>query len=532
MMRMKTTWSISLAVLACLWAGAAEAAGKRVGVPAFDGVQEAAVRKKVMGVLQAHGFELVKSRQIESALQSTGARLDSNDGFQALAKELALGAIVTGEVGKKRAKITVYDGREGSTLGDATFTAANPHKLAVEVGRNFWKKLGAAVGRGKVPSNAKKSQKAVAAEAPEDAVDSSDAESASDETPSPAPRKTTVAAAEPEEKAKSDEKGSEDGEEKPKKKKKQKEEAEEGPSGPTVVPPTLDISLGVGGMSRNLRYHQPISTLRPYKLPSGFVVVANVVWYPLSTLTDGALQNLGVEGHVEQGFFIKSQIGAGDPDFMQGAKFNTVVHEYVGGLRFRVPFGEGSQFYVSATAGEHAFVFRTVDASMPRQNLDIPDTIYRFVRPGLGIRYELPADFSFHLAAGYRYIFNGGGQIKDVFFPHLSVGGVDVNAYIGYRFYDDFEVRLSGEFRRYFFSMNSKPEDLEQANIDAGVRVAGGAVDQYFSGSVSIAFLFGGTEKPAATSSEEEGPPPAKKKAKAAEGESEGEEGGGNEDKE
>ena len=95
-----------------------------------------------MAVLQAHGFELVKSRQIESALQSTSARLDSNDGFQALAKELALGAIVTGEVGKKRAKITVYDGREGSTLGDATFTGANPKKVAAEVGRSSGRSWG------------------------------------------------------------------------------------------------------------------------------------------------------------------------------------------------------------------------------------------------------------------------------------------------------------------------------------------------------------------------------------------------------
>jgi hypothetical protein len=170
MIRTKTSWSLSLAVVVCLWAGAAHAAAKRVGVPTFDGVQEALVRKKVMAVLQAHGFELVKSRQIQSTLQSLGARLDSNDGFQALAKELGLQAIVTGEVGKKRAKLVVYDGREGSTIGDATFAATNPNKLAAEVGRNFWKKLGAAVAKGHVPSGAKKAK--VAADTAEDAIDS------------------------------------------------------------------------------------------------------------------------------------------------------------------------------------------------------------------------------------------------------------------------------------------------------------------------------------------------------------------------
>jgi hypothetical protein len=518
MIRTKTSWSFLLAVVVCLWAGAAAAAGKRVGVPAFDGAQEALVRKKVMAVLQAHGFELAKSRQISAALQSTGARLDSNDGFQALAKELALNAIVTGEVGKKKAKITVYDGREGSTLGDATFSGANPKKLAADVARNFWRKLGAAVNRGRVPSNAKKGQKAVA-ESPEDAVDTSATEGEEEEKPAP-PKKAPVAEAEKE-------KGTEEGEEKPKKKK-QKEEQEEEPSGPSVVPPTLDVAVGARVLMRNFTYHQPLSKLRPYKLGGAPAAALDLIWYPLSYLTDGFAQHLGIEVHLEQAFAISSKIGAGDPDFPDGAKFNTVVHEYAGGLRFRVPFGGGSQFYVSATGGEHAFVFRSSGTSN-RHNLDIPDVIYRYAQPAVGIRFELPADLSLDLSTGYRYIFNGGGQIKDTYFPHLGVGGVDMKAAVGWRVTPNIEVRATGELRRYFFSMNSRPEDAGQEA--AGVRISGGAVDQYVTGTVSIAFMFGGSEP--AGEPEESSPPPAKKKAKAAaegdeeEGSSEG--GGGDE---
>jgi hypothetical protein len=521
MIRMKTSWSLFLAVVVCLWAGAAAAAAKRVGVPAFDGAQEALVRKKVMAVLHAHGFDLVKSRQISSTLQSTGARLDSNDGFQALAKELALNAIVTGEVGKKKAKITVYDGREGSTLGDATFSGANPKKLAADVARNFWKKLGSAVARGRVPSNAKKGQKAVA-ESPEDAVDTSATEGEDEERPAPPPKKAAVAEAEKT-------KDADEAEEKPTKKKKQKEEPEE-PSGPSVVPPTLDLAIGPRVLMRNFSYHQPLSKLRPYKLGGAPAVAFDLVWYPLSYLTDGFAQHIGVEAHLEQAFAISSKIGSGDPDFPNGAKFNTVVHEYAGGLRFRVPFGGGSQFYVSATGGEHAFVFRTAssDPSMNRGNLDIPDVIYRYVQPAVGLRFELPADLSLDLMGGYRYIFNGGGQIKDTYFPHLGVGGVDLKASLGYRITPSIEVRASGELRRYFFSMNSKPGDLDPAQEAAGVRVSGGAVDQYLTGTISLAFMFGGSEP--AADAEESSPPPAKKKAKAApEGDEDegGDEGGG-----
>src|SRR5580698_1807583 len=137
-------------------------AAKRVGVPKFDGKQEALVRKNVMKALKAHGFELVKSREMEDAISSTGAHLDSDDGLKTLAKELALSAVVTGEVGPKRAKIVVHDGGEGSILGDGSFSGANPRKLGTEVGLTFWKKLGPDVGRGHVPTGAKKPSAAAA----------------------------------------------------------------------------------------------------------------------------------------------------------------------------------------------------------------------------------------------------------------------------------------------------------------------------------------------------------------------------------
>ena len=129
-------------LLGVLFTTTAAAASKRIGVPKFDGVQEALVRKKVMQVLKAHGYDLAKSREMEIGLANTGALLDNDEGFQKVAKELALAAVVTGEIGKKRAKIAVHDGKDGSLLGEANFSGANPRKIMAEVGRDFWKKLG------------------------------------------------------------------------------------------------------------------------------------------------------------------------------------------------------------------------------------------------------------------------------------------------------------------------------------------------------------------------------------------------------
>jgi len=512
-------------LLGVLFSTTADAASKRVGVPKFDGVQEALVRKKVMQILKAHGYDLAKSREMEIGLANTGALLDNDEGFAKVAKELALSAIVTGEIGKKRAKISVHDGKDGSLLGEANFAGANPRKIMAEVGRDFWKKLGGEIARGKAPSGAKKPQKVVA-EAPEDDETTPDAAGGEggESTPEPEAKKKTaepVATAEGE------------GDEAPKKKKKKKKKTDsEGGDvvqepEDEVVPPTFDLQLGGAFINRSLAYHQDNSMpegLRPYSLPAGPAVVAHVIWFPIGPFTDGPAKNIGIEGHIEQAFFISSTLPA-STGFPNGAKFSTAVHEYSGGARYRMTFGAGNYFFGSLTGGEHAFTFHSTStaADMQRSNLDIPDTIYRFLRPGVGLHVEVGGGFSLGIAAGFRWVFNKGGQFHDAFFKHATVNGLDGQAKVGYRISPMFEVRAMLDWRRYFSSMNCF------GGLDAGgaainqcdaAFTAGGAIDQYFSGSLAIAMTMGGTEISAGEA--EAPPPPPKRKRKVSEDEEPG----------
>src|SRR5688572_31897548 len=56
-------------------------------------------------------------------------------------------------------------------------------------------------------------------------------------------------------------------------------------------------------------------------------------------------------------------------------------------------FRSGGDFYASLTGGEHAFTFKSTATGI-RANLDIPDTIYRFARPGVGFHFDLPANLT------------------------------------------------------------------------------------------------------------------------------------------
>jgi hypothetical protein len=464
-------------------AAAEAAAGKRVGVPKFEGAQEALVRKEVMKSLKAHGFEVVGSRAMANAMSSTGAGLDSDDGLKTLAKELALSAVVTGEVGPKRAKIVVHDGGEGSILGDGSFSGANPRKLGTEVGLTFWKKLGPDVGRGHVPSGAKKPSGAAAAE---------------DETGGPGAEVEGEAAAKPKDDSSGSEAAASDeaaGSAKKKKTKVKMEEAPEEASAPSVPSGRawLDFELGMGGYNRSLTFNQNLTpSLLSYTLGVGPIAVANVVMYPLDPLFGGLLGNIGLEAEIQQGFSISSTLANGNTS----TTYKDVVHDYAGGGRYRFIFGAANDLYLSVTGGEDAFTFTGRSAN---NVLNIPDTIYHYVRPGAGVELAVGGGLSFSVAAGYRIVLNHAGAQFQQFFPRSTVAGADAEVVARYALTDMFQVRAGLEWRRYWYAMNPQPND----NF-----VAGGAVDQSFAFTARIAILIGSSSVPKAEGGAEEAPPP------------------------
>jgi hypothetical protein len=491
-----TAVRISLIVSFLISSAAAQAAGKRIGVAKFEGAQEAMVRRKVMASLKSHGFEVVGSREVQDALGSAGASLDSDDGLVSLAKELALSAIVTGEVGAKRAKVVVHDGGEGSILGDASFTGANATKLATTVGLEFWKKHGPDEGRGHVPSGAKKA-KSPAAE--EEAAAGGEGEAGGE------------AAAKPKAEAAEGEAASDEAPVKKKRRKPKMEEPapeESAPGAPSGLT-WLDFEVGLGGVNRSLRYNQNVSVngsllLLPYTLGLGPIAVAHVVAFPLDPLLGGAIGGLGLELDVQQGFAISSSLTV--PVTMNGTTMNVTtnysntVHDYAGGLRYRIPFAGANDIYLSFTGGEDAFTFGGAN----RPTLPIPDTIYHYIRPGLGMHFLMGGVFSLALSGGYRAVLNGGGpQISDPqtgLFPHLTVAGADGEIVAGYRIGGTLEARAGVEWRRYWFNMHSQMNDRA---------IAGGMVDQSFAFTARIAIIIGSSNVPKSEGGAAEEPPPA-----------------------
>jgi len=235
----------------------------------------------------------------------------------------------------------------------------------------------------------------------------------------------------------------------------------------------LELAVGARGLSRNLTYNDQVSPgLRQYQLPMGPAVVANIAFYPLALASSGPAAGIGIVADIEQSVATSSQLAA-DGTFPNGATFPTSTHEFSGGLRYRIPVGT-AQIGVAVTGGEHAFWFVSGDGA-DRNQLEIPNAAYQFVRGGVDARVWVTPEFSVGAGAGYRYVLNHAGPVNQDF-PHLSVAGVDAGVRAAYAFTSTIEARLQGDVRRYFYDMHS---------IRGDALIAGGAVDQY----LSVAFL-------------------------------------------
>ncbi len=279
-----------------------------------------------------------------------------------------------------------------------------------------------------------------------------------------------------------------------KKKIKMEGEASSGPTASSGLP-WLDLSLGVSLYNRNLSFHQDAdpqgSQLSPYSLPAWPVGQLSAVLY-LEPLV-AALGNLGLEAHAMQGFGVSSKFNS------SSNSFTSTVHDYSGGARYRFPFGSGNAFFVSARYGEDAFTFHGSN----RTTLLTPDTIYHYLRGGLGVQWALGPSTSLSAGAGYRYVTNKAGPyITGAFFPRLAVAGADAQVALTYAISDIYALRAGVDWRRYWFDFHVRQGDNY---------LVGGAVDQSFLFTVSLVLTIGGSSGEHAEAEEA----PAKKPDKA-----------------
>ncbi|MEO5769578.1 MAG: hypothetical protein ABIS92_14590, partial [Polyangia bacterium] len=345
---------------------AAQAAPKRLGVVAFQGPGEGVTRNVVMKEGKARRYQIVGAPQIWKASVKSKVGFDNDDAFQTMARELGVSAFITGSVTKKKATLTVRNGADGSVVAEASWTGANPRKIAAAVKKTFWAKLGGAIDRSKAPSGAK--APVVAQEEAATETDGDEDKGKSGGSKSAAAVDESSSSDRDRSKKKSSTESSEDsGAENVVAERAEREGSAAGPAQEALI-----ASVGPRLVNRTLTYNQNrYNQTRNYKLAVAPELALNVDLYPMAFSGGGFLSNIGLTANLNYLLPLVTTPVTGV------GTYKTYALDWSVGVKVRFSFGG----YLTAAFGDQRY-------QLTKPNTQAADVVpmvdYRFARIGGG----------------------------------------------------------------------------------------------------------------------------------------------------
>jgi len=412
----------------------------RLVIRPFTGAQAAKIRGAAVRGLRSGSVELFPNQKFTAEAKSLGADLKSEGGHVAPASALAVSGLIDGDVlhedGVWSAYVRLTDGDSANVISQHYYDASTASALAKSVQTN-------------IGSDFRKDIKNLGVKGPGAVVAAPIAAA----TPAPAPAAP----------AKTKE------EDEPKKTKKKRAKGER--------PAAVDIELDFRVVHRTFRYNEDLrGDLRDYTLNVGPGVGIKFQYYPGAHFTAGVGAQFGVDFEWERLFNI-------DSTRADGQTFPTDSQQFLIGLRWRYPKGRWEPSVVLGY-GVHNFGFGLSGPPVPGEDntAGIPSVKYEFVRLGAGFRVAVGKKEIFILATNisFRGVFSVGGIGTNLWFPEAKANGMDALLMLGFALPKGFEIRLSGDYRRYGFDLNPVPPDPPY--------VAGGALDQYWGGALGVAW--------------------------------------------
>jgi hypothetical protein len=344
----------------------------------------------------------------------------------------------------------VHNGADGSAAARETFASkGSPKKLVASVGAQFWTKFGAAIAGTKRGEGSALPARDLSVAEP----DARGGERAPEGEPARAvesDRETQVAAREEDRPRKkksrrkesdADETSFEDGAEDDEGAGDEESEEEESVS-TTGELRVAEVELDMRFLRRTYQY-SPASAAKPYELKVALVLGGQAFWYPTKYA----------------GVFARGEWTAS----LKSGPYPTVTRELIFGAQGRYPFAAG-QVHANLAYFQHLFSIQ--DSPDPndaaRSTLTTPNVTYQGLRLGGGGRFYLNDRMLIGAEAGYRLVTSPGSgtnQIRSAaYFPNAAPSvALDVAGFFGYKLLDFLEARISIDYRRYVFGMQTGP---------------------------------------------------------------------------
>lgn len=236
---------------------------------------------------------------------------------------------------------------------------------------------------------------------------------------------------------------------------------------------SLDLGVGLGLMSRHLAYTDDLfEALRPYDLSAAPALNLSVTWYPAAPFTARWPSALGLEARLQYGLGISSRDSA-------DRSYGTQAVAIDAAARARLALGR-HEVGLAAGGGLHRFAVQGINSA---QDPAFPNVNYAFIRVGIDARIRPLPGLSIRPRVGWRQVLSAGEITDSAWFPRASLLAFDAELSVAYTITSSLELQARGGLQRYAYDLGVQPEDPF---------IAGGAVDQYLSAEVLVAWFYGG----------------------------------------
>jgi hypothetical protein len=521
----------TVVALACLLVGAGAAfAGPKLALPAIEGDDSGAVREAVTEALDGKELSIVGTKETNRVVDKLKIELGDVTDKQAkkLQAELEADAVVLGTLGKdggtKILRFKLYVNGKKAKGFSIQFSNPKSKKFKETLHNTMVEKLSVAgVDESKAKDKDKDTDKPKAKKkdkAKENGNGDGDGEVAEDDKPKKKKKKKTIA-----------ENG--DGEDEPKKKKKRAKkpepkadgEPDEGDPKPekgdketasldgdeggegddegsitvrvrpkhTANTNAVRVDVGVSASARSLTFtftpelasdgNEP-KPFRPGPVP-GARVSGEI--YPLAFGDPKAFAaGLGVAFHFDQVLSSKVQTTL-EPDSVGRVKQQT----YMVGARYRLALGKNPTsptISVGAGYGRRTFVVKS--GLMDRNNLDLPDTDYKYIAPFLGTRIPFTANIALLVQGDAMLVQDAGPISRGDSYGRAKVFGFEAQGGLDIVLGNRFAVRLMFEMSQIGFAFTGGGDKANNRDMDPTTVDIGGALDRSLGGVGTLAFTY------------------------------------------
>lgn len=465
--------------LMCVGAGRGHADRVKIAVVEFSGPRAGALQAAVEDAIETQ-HELVPGERYTRVANKLKARKPTPRNVARVAKRLGAGAVLTGEVARRRKTyeltLSLRRASDGELVGTIELSSRKP-KLSRQARRKLQRELARLVAGldAQEPGNADEPPSEGEGEGGSEPAGDDDApaaQDADDEAPEGGETPARLA------------RSSDDG-----------EPSETGASKDRA--PWLDIAGGLSVTNRTLSFTvAPGIANAPQRYRGTPVAGAHVAaaFYPMArTASSGSIPGrIGVQGTFDRVLRIQSRFTYDDANgqAMQVA-LGTEQMRWGVGLTVRLMGASARGAMLEARMGYSRLRFIIDKAQAPPEAIiEVPNVDYAYLDPGLVARYPFTRSLALAASGHFLYVMQTGEIETTPYFGTASVYGFDADAGIEYSIGSRLSVRAGGRFMSMFFGFKgdgvaSTLRDNDPATLDVPR-----ASDRYLGGYLTAGYLF------------------------------------------